>query len=115
MTQPDQDLEQQLAYLASNLLNWRPSQDTTGWYYDPKRQDFSPTGLDYLLTGDGMLEIIEAMFKRGQHCMLESWPSRNFRVNYTCCFTDGIEDADSEGADSLPEAVARAAYEALNQ
>jgi len=92
------DLTKICEYLAVELLGWDEKQ---------KRFERGKYWLDPILTGNGMLEIIEAMRKRG--LMTEILTRHNF---------DGWEayvgpDREYSKADTLPEAVARAAYDAL--
>lgn len=84
------DLQQQCEYLAENLLGWEEEL------------------VKYLLTGNGMLEIIEAMRKLG-------WDILSISGLY-CAFgrTDPHKVVGScGGCESIPEAVIRAAYSAM--
>ena len=120
------ELDTILAYLAEHLLSWKWSEcDNTETYHrhnsncpyswtfkEPGETHSYEIGLKYILTGNGMLEIIEAM--------RESWlyeiQSIGGDVKHGAAFTKlwfSESELQLKAAATMPEAVARAAYAAL--
>ena len=100
------DLTQIAETVAVELLGWHRTLD--GWGHESFPKWMWPhVKASYLLTGNGMLEIIEAMRERGEYVQIHSGKSSlgNYSVRFSTT-TIYMED-------TLPEAVLRAAYAAL--
>ena len=107
------------AWLAKNLLGWKKwGKSIYSAWVDPNHapgvNEFR--GLEYLSTGNGMLEIIEAMWGRGWRCHLCSpWEKRR---TWLADFFKGmgvVEDSNERYGDTPPAAVIEAAYAALQE
>ena len=102
------DLRQECEWLAENLLGWEPQDEVHG--IKLYLREYRPTRADAeLLTGNGMVEITEALFEKGQGIDIridktiyeyEAWVGPNRRYGR---------------ADTLPKAVVLAAYRALKE
>ena len=112
------DLNVMYEYLATELLGWERH---AGTYFFRHRWNTPEEVRAYLLTGNGMLEIIEAMRERGFYC--DSGTDAEYKGPCFATFTEkrrkeravfGEPKPNSHSyANTLPEAVIRAAYAAL--
>lgn len=119
------ELNDVLAYLATELLGWRRlPPPNTQLYSRPDSSTSSVLAVKWLLTGNGMLEIIEAMRERGCEAVMRSFvPESDDDTSLaeaafdTGMIVDATAQLFSRGIDAptLPEAVARAAYAALQE
>ena len=103
-------LAEDAALVAEKLLGWTPANE--GWWKD-SRDYLVADGLDDLLTGDGMLELIKEMDLRGYTTELEVNGGISGVVIRKREGEDYESDAFSEINPDPTEAVARAASAAL--
>ena len=111
------DLNTILEYLATELLGWErdrfPAFNDGSWS-KPKNHFTQLSNQElylHLLTGNGMLEVVEAMRDRGFLVSCTSLLKED--GGWTVFIVSDENDWDGY-ADTLPEAVCRAAYEALH-
>lgn len=97
------DLQQQCEYLVDNLPGL-----TLGW------PTWSGSFEGHLTTGDGTLEIIEAMRKLGYLVSIDSLGDEDSGKAIRVALSHNTKDLwNTTEADTIPEAVIQAAYSAL--
>ena len=102
------DIETASRVVAEKIMGWTIWPDNDNLFYMPEGHRHSFNNIDYLRTGNGMLELMEALHKKGfffsiNPCIDDSW-GVDFSINM-----DSSNPVNTVWATTAPDALIMAA------